>query len=248
MMPDGGHAAGRGHHHGDVPLLQPGQNLVQAGLFGRRGQKGRLTLLVQGLDDAVGVAVRPIEPAQHRPHGVACGAAGGFVQPLLIRKAQPGQCGFPQGGQMRSVSNIRPSISKMTPWIIKQNSFPGQKTRFVPLLYHFFSSLHIHLLIIWRNLPGPKMKDFAIPCKSWSSYYNRKQHSAFRAQELCSARDQERGKFIMLDIKITRNHFSQGEAGREQPGFGKKFTDHMFVMDYTEGEAGTMPHRPLRPL
>ena len=26
------------------------------------------------------------------------GAAGGFVQPLLIRKAQPGQCGFPQGG------------------------------------------------------------------------------------------------------------------------------------------------------
>ena len=79
------------------------------------------------------------------------------------------------------------------------------------------------------------MKDFAIPCKSWSSYYNRKQHSAFRAQELCGARDQERGKFIMLDIKITRTTSPKEKPDENNLGFGKKFTDHMFVMDYTEG-------------
>ena len=39
----------------------------------------------------------------------------------------------------------------------------------------------------------------------------------------------------MLDIKITKT-----ETPKEKPqgplGFGKIFTDHMFVMDYTEGK------------
>ena len=53
----------------------------------------------------------------------------------------------------------------------------------------------------------------------------------------------------MLDIKITRTATPKAKPTDETKlGFGKKFSDHMFVMDYTEGEAGTMPHRPLRPL
>ena len=53
----------------------------------------------------------------------------------------------------------------------------------------------------------------------------------------------------MLDIKITRTTSPKEKPQDETKlGFGKKFTDHMFVMDYTEGEAGTMPHRPLRTL
>ena len=40
----------------------------------------------------------------------------------------------------------------------------------------------------------------------------------------------------MLDIKITRTTCPKEKPQDESKlGFGKKFTDHMFVMDYTEG-------------
>ena len=53
----------------------------------------------------------------------------------------------------------------------------------------------------------------------------------------------------MLDIKITRTTSPKEKPQDETKlGFGKKFTDHMFVMDYTEGEAGTMPaSSPMHP-
>ena len=45
----------------------------------------------------------------------------------------------------------------------------------------------------------------------------------------------------MLDIKITRTtHPKEKPQDETKLGFGKKFTDHMFVMDYTEGEGWTM--------
>ena len=40
----------------------------------------------------------------------------------------------------------------------------------------------------------------------------------------------------MLDIKITRTTSPKEKPDENNLGFGKKFTDHMFVMDYTEGE------------
>ena len=41
----------------------------------------------------------------------------------------------------------------------------------------------------------------------------------------------------MLDIKITRNPNPKPKPQDEtQLGFGKLFTDHMFLMDYTLGE------------
>ena len=40
----------------------------------------------------------------------------------------------------------------------------------------------------------------------------------------------------MLDIKITLTDHPQQKPAAGQPlGFGKIFTDHMFVMNYTEG-------------
>ena len=47
----------------------------------------------------------------------------------------------------------------------------------------------------------------------------------------------------MLDIKITRTTCPKEKPQDESKlGFGKKFTDHMFVMDYTEGEGyGRVP-------
>ena len=39
----------------------------------------------------------------------------------------------------------------------------------------------------------------------------------------------------MLDIKITRTTSPKEKPDENNLGFGKKFTDHMFVMDYTEG-------------
>ena len=41
----------------------------------------------------------------------------------------------------------------------------------------------------------------------------------------------------MLDIKITKTtHPKQKPADETKLGFGKKFSDHMFVMNYTEGK------------
>ena len=55
----------------------------------------------------------------------------------------------------------------------------------------------------------------------------------------------------MLDIKITRTTCPKEKPQDESKlGFGKKFTDHMFVMDYTEGEgwhdARIVPYAPSR--
>ena len=53
----------------------------------------------------------------------------------------------------------------------------------------------------------------------------------------------------MLDIKITRTTAPKAKPDESNLGFGKKFTDHMFVMDYTEGEgwhdARIVPMAPL---
>ena len=53
----------------------------------------------------------------------------------------------------------------------------------------------------------------------------------------------------MLDIKITRTTSPKEKPDENNLGFGKKFTDHMFVMDYTEGEgwhdAASSPTAPL---
>ena len=54
----------------------------------------------------------------------------------------------------------------------------------------------------------------------------------------------------MLDIKITRTTCPKEKPQDESKlGFGKKFTDHMFVMDYTEGEgwhdARIVPYGPF---
>ena len=54
----------------------------------------------------------------------------------------------------------------------------------------------------------------------------------------------------MLDIKITRTTCPKEKPQDESKlGFGKKFTDHMFVMDYTEGEgwhdARIVPYAPF---
>ena len=52
----------------------------------------------------------------------------------------------------------------------------------------------------------------------------------------------------MLDIKITRTTAPKAKPDESNLGFGKKFTDHMFVMDYT-AKAGTMPAlSPTAPL
>ena len=41
----------------------------------------------------------------------------------------------------------------------------------------------------------------------------------------------------MLDIKITRTATPKEKPAKGQKlGFGKIFTDHMFVMNYTEGK------------
>ena len=54
----------------------------------------------------------------------------------------------------------------------------------------------------------------------------------------------------MLDIKITKTTSPKAKPADETKlGFGKIFTDHMFVMDYTEGQGlARRPHRPLSAL
>ena len=53
----------------------------------------------------------------------------------------------------------------------------------------------------------------------------------------------------MLDIKITRTTSPKEKPDENNLGFGKKFTDHMFVMNYTEGEgwhdARIVPYGPF---
>ena len=53
----------------------------------------------------------------------------------------------------------------------------------------------------------------------------------------------------MLDIKITKTtHPKEKPQDESKLGFGKKFSDHMFLMDYTAGEgwhdARIVPYGP----
>lgn len=54
----------------------------------------------------------------------------------------------------------------------------------------------------------------------------------------------------MLDIKITKAAALKTKPADESKlGFGKIFTDHMFLMEYTRGQGwARRPHRALRPL
>lgn len=53
----------------------------------------------------------------------------------------------------------------------------------------------------------------------------------------------------MLDIKITRTTTPKAKPQTEKLGFGKLFTDHMFIMNYTEGkgwhDARIVPYGPI---
>ena len=54
----------------------------------------------------------------------------------------------------------------------------------------------------------------------------------------------------MLDIKITRTSAPKAKPADETKlGFGKIFTDHMFLMDYTDGQGWhdprIVPYGPL---
>ena len=42
----------------------------------------------------------------------------------------------------------------------------------------------------------------------------------------------------MLDIKITKTASPKAKPDENNLGFGKIFSDHMFLMDYTEGADG----------
>ena len=46
----------------------------------------------------------------------------------------------------------------------------------------------------------------------------------------------------MLDIKVTKTtHPKEKPQDESKLGFGKKFSDHMFLMDYTAGEGASSP-------
>ncbi|MDD2568032.1 MAG: branched-chain amino acid aminotransferase [Clostridia bacterium] len=53
----------------------------------------------------------------------------------------------------------------------------------------------------------------------------------------------------MLDIKVTPNPNPKAKPDQHNLGFGKHFTDHMFIMDYTEGigwhDARIVPFGPI---
>ena len=55
----------------------------------------------------------------------------------------------------------------------------------------------------------------------------------------------------MLDIKITRTTTPKAKPSDESKlGFGKHFSDHMFLMDYTKGQgwhdARIVPYQPFQ--
>ena len=55
----------------------------------------------------------------------------------------------------------------------------------------------------------------------------------------------------MLDIKITKTAAPKAKPADESKlGFGKIFTDHMFIMDYDEGQGWhdprIIPYGPLK--
>ena len=55
--------------------------------------------------------------------------------------------------------------------------------------------------------------------------------------------------FVMLDIKITPTTAPKAKPQTDKLGFGKIFTDHMFIMNYTEGKGWhdprIVPYAPI---
>ena len=53
----------------------------------------------------------------------------------------------------------------------------------------------------------------------------------------------------MLDIKVTRTQTPKEKPDQNKLGFGNHYTDHMFVMDYTEGQGWHSPRiEPYHPI
>ena len=213
------HPAGGGHRHGDVLRVQPCQNFVQSGLFGRRCLKRLFRLCVQRLDDSIRVAVFPVEAAQHRPHGISRRAAGGNVQPLLIRKPKGSQRRLPQGGphplgvehQAVHIKNNAVDHGSIS-FHRKAGLCPAKRS--VSLLYHRFGSLHTTVLTTWCNLPGGKMKHFAIPCKTGREYYNRNQHLCHKAPEIVRTRIKRKRETHYVGYQDHPHGCAQGKAHR----------------------------------
>jgi hypothetical protein len=51
----------------------------------------------------------------------------------------------------------------------------------------------------------------------------------------------------MEKIKITKTSSPKAKPDYNNLGFGKYFTDHMFLMDYSPDKAGMMPESSVRP-
>lgn len=50
----------------------------------------------------------------------------------------------------------------------------------------------------------------------------------------------------MLDIKVTKTTAPKAKPDEKHLGFGNHYTDHMFIMDYTEGRGWHSPaHRAV---
>ena len=92
------HPAGRRHGHGNVLLVQPGQQFVQTWLFGHRLLERFVGHRVQAVHDGGRIAVLPVELAHDIPQSFACGAPRGLAEALFIRKPQCRQSRFPECG------------------------------------------------------------------------------------------------------------------------------------------------------
>ena len=112
---------------------------------------------------------------------------------------------------------------------------------------------HFYYSTIRRNLHYEKMKIFAAPLVKFvlaiiiGINLRRKR----RPVGLCGFPDLQKRGSIMLDIKITRTSTPKAKPEDESKlGFGKIFTDHMFVMDYTAGQgwhdARIVPYGPFQ--
>ena len=89
IVADHGLPAGGSHGHGEVLLVQPGQQGVQPRLFGDRGgEEDFIRYPVQTLHDAIGIAVRAVKAPHHVAGGLARRAPGGLGQALFVGQAQ----------------------------------------------------------------------------------------------------------------------------------------------------------------
>src|SRR5699024_1690799 len=116
-------------------------------------------------------------------------------------------------------------------------------------------SLRFYYSTIPRNLQQVKMKISAAPLVKFSldiiiSHSNVCAEREAGASRGSGAESEKRGN-IMLDIKITRTAAPKAKPEDESKlGFGKIFTDHMFVMNYTAGQgwhdARIVPYGPFQ--